>query len=343
MEMKNHFQKILKRGARMKKNAIRAALVLFMFSCVGISYAADPVKMKVTMTQVATHPYAVGATKFADLIKERTNGRYLITVYTDSQLAKGEREMIEALQQGTIEIYVGSTGPVGNFSPSMLIVDIPFLFRDYNHVDKVLDGPIGNQLLADLDKSGLKGLAFWENGFRHLTNSKKAVKTPEDAKGMKIRTMENKVHMTAFKTAGLNPAPMAWSEVYSALQQGVIDGEENPVAVIYGSKLYEVQKHMSLTGHVYSPALFIVSMKKWNQMPKADQAIFQKTALEVAKFERKINRDDEAKKLKEMEAKGFVVTRDVNKAAWQKAMKPAYTEFATQFGQKKMDAITNTK
>src|SRR6185369_11362417 len=148
-----------------------------------------------------------------------------VKVYTDSQLAKGEREMLEALQQGTIDIYVGSTGPVGNFSPSMLIVDIPFLFRDYNHVDKVLDGPIGKQLLADVDKSGFKGLAFWENGFRHLTNNKVPGKTPEEAKSLKIRTMENKAHMLAFKTAGLNPTPMAYSEVYSALQVGVIDGQ----------------------------------------------------------------------------------------------------------------------
>lgn len=299
--------------------------------------------LKVTMTQVASHPYAVGATKFGELLKERTNGRIQVTVYTDSQLAKGEREMLEALKSGTIDIYVGSTGPVGNFSPSMLIVDIPFMFRDFNHVDKVLDGAVGKQLLADMDKTGLKGLAFWENGFRHVSNNKGPVKTPEDAKGMKIRTMENKAHMLAFKTAGTNPTPMAWSEVYSALQQKVIDGQENPVAVFYGSKLYEIQKYLSLTGHVYSPALFVVSMKKWDQIPKADQEIIAKTAAEVAIFERKLNRDDEEKKLKEMEGKGLVVTRDVDKAAWQKAMQPAFDEFAKQFGKDKIDAIMNTK
>ena len=311
--------------------------------------AADPPKseykanFKVTMTQTAAHPYAVGATRFGELLKERTGGRLQVTVYTDSQLAKGEREMLEALQQGTIDIYVGSTGPVGNFSPSMLIVDIPFLFRDYNQVDKVLDGPIGKQLLADVDKAGFKGLAFWENGFRHLTNNKVAAKTPEEAKGLKIRTMENKAHMLAFKTAGLNPTPMAYSEVYSALQQGVIDGQENPVAVFYASKLYEIQKYFALTGHVYSPALVLFSMQKWNRIPKADQEIIAKTAAEVALFERKLNRDDEEKKLKEMEGKGLIVVRDVNKAAWQKSMQPAFDEFAKQFGKEKIDAILQTK
>ena len=311
--------------------------------------AAEPAKedfkatYKLTMTQTAQHPYGVGATKLAELVKERTNGRIQIKPFNDSTLAKGEREMLEGLQQGTIDIYVGSTGPVGNFSPSMLIVDIPFLFRDNAHVDKVLDGPIGAQLLADVDKSGFKGLAFWENGWRHLTNNKVTAKTPEEAKGLKIRTMENKAHILAFKTAGLNPTPMAYSEVYSALQVGVIDGQENPVAVFYASKLYETQKFFSMTGHVYSPALVLFSMKKWDRIPKADQEIITKAAQEVALFERKLNRDDEEKKLKEMEGKGLVVVRDVNKAEWQKSMQPAFDEFAKQFGKDKIDAIIQTK
>ena len=334
----------------MKRIITFAILVLFVLALAGCgsSKPAEPkgefkANFKLTMTQSAQHPYGLGATKLAELMKERTNGRITITVYNDSQLAKGEREMIEGLQQGTIDIYVGSTGPVGNFSPSMLIVDVPFLFRDNAHVDKVLDGPIGQQLLADLDKSGLKGLSFWENGFRHLTNSKSAVKTPDDAKGLKIRTMENKAHMTAFKTAGLNPTPMAFSELYSALQQKVLDGQENPVAVFYSAKLNEVQKYFSLTGHVYSPALVVISGKKWQQMPKADQDILLKAAQEVAQYERKLNRDQEEAKLKEMEGKGLVVVRDVDKAAWQKAMQPAFEEFSKQFGKDKMDAIINTK
>lgn len=319
------------------------AMALMVMSTV--AFAADDFKAsyKLTMTQTAQHPYGVGAQKLADIVKERTNGRIQIKPFNDSVLAKGEREMLEGLQQGTIDIYVGSTGPVGNFSPSMLIVDIPFLFRDNAHVDKVLDGPIGKQLLADVDKSGFKGLAFWENGWRHLTNNKVAAKTPDEAKGLKIRTMENKAHILAFKTAGLNPTPMAYSEVYSALQVGVIDGQENPVAVFYASKLYETQKYFALTGHVYSPALVLFSQKKWDRIPKDDQEIIAKAAQEVALFERKLNRDDEEKKLKEMEGKGLVVVRDVNKAAWQKSMQPAFDEFAKQFGKDKIDAIIQTK
>jgi tripartite ATP-independent transporter DctP family solute receptor len=323
-----------------------ATLVASVFVAAGgqaLAQADFKASYKITMTQAATHPYGVGAQKFADLLKERTKGRITATVFTDSQLAKGEREMIEALQQGTIDIYVGSTGPVGNFSPSMGILDIPFLFRDADHVDKVLDGPIGQALLADLDKHELKGLAFWENGFRNLTNNRAPAKTPEEVKGLKLRTMENKVHMAAFKAAGLSPTPMAWAEVYSALQQKVIDAEENPVAVIYSSKIYEVQKYLTLTNHVYSPAPVIISMKKWQRIPKADQDIILATANEVAKFQRKLNRDEEAGKIKDMESKGFVVVKDVNKGAWQKAMQPAFDDFAKQFGKDKIDAILNTK
>jgi TRAP-type transport system periplasmic protein len=322
-----------------------ATLAASLLALVGSQASAQEftANYKITMTQTAAHPYAVGAQKFADLLKERTKGRITATVYTDSQLAKGEREMIEALQQGTIDIYVGSTGPVGNFSPSMGILDIPFLFRDAEHVDKVLDGPFGKSLLADLEKHKLKGLAFWENGFRHLTNSKAPAKTPDEIKGLKVRTMENRVHMAAFKAAGINPTPMAFAEVYSALQQKVIDGQENPVAVIYSSKLYEVQKYLTLLSYVYSPAPVIISLAKWQRVPQADQEIIQATALEVAKFQRKLNRDDEAGKIKEMEAKGFVIVKDVDISAWQKAMQPAFAEFAKQYGQNNIDAIRNTK
>lgn len=323
----------------------RILALLLAMAVVAPAYAAEDFKAnyKVTMTQSATHPYGVGAAKLADIIKERTNGRITLTLFTDSQLAKGEQEMLQALQMGTIDIYVGSTGPVGNFSPSMNILDIPFLFRDFQHVDKVLDGPIGRQLLADLEKNQLKGLAFWENGFRNLTNSRGPIRTPDQGRGLKLRTMENKTHMAAFRAAGISPTPMAWAEVYPALEQKVIDAQENPIAVIYSSKIYEVQKHLSLTGHVYSPAPVIFSMVKWNRIPKADQEIIQKAAVEVAAFQRKLNRDAEASKIKEMESKGMMVVRDVDKAAWQAAMKPAMADFEKQFGKDRIDAIVNTK
>ena len=300
-------------------------------------------QMKLASLTPASHTYNQGAAKFADLIKERSNGRILVTVYPEGQLGKGERELLEAVQQGTIDIYVGSTGPIGGFNPAIGILDIPFLFNDYEHADKVLDGPIGRQLLDGLEKAQFKALAFWENGFRNLTNSRRAVKVPADAKGLKIRTMENKVHMAAWSEVGANPVPMAWGEVYGALQQRIIDGQENPVAVIHSAKISEVQKHLSLTQHVYSPAVLIVSLKKWQSLPAPDQEMMLKTAREVAQYQRKLGRDMEEKQVAELSERGMTVERKIDKAAWRKAMQPVISQVAGQFGKEKVDAILGTK
>ena len=336
----------------MKRTSVIGLLLmasLLIGGCGGDKKATEPGKtefkaqLKLATLTPASHTYNQAANKFAELVKQRSQGRIEVKVYPDGQLGKGERELLEAIQQGTLDIYVGSTAPLSGFSPSMGILDIPFLFRDYAHADKVLDGPIGLSLLKELDKANLKGLAFWENGFRNLTNSKLAVKSPDEAKGLKIRTQENKIHLTAWKAAGVNPVPMAWGEVYGALQQKTIDGQENPVAVIHSAKLNEVQKFLSMTQHVYSPAVLIVSAKKWQAIPPADQEMLLKTALEVAQFERKLGRDAEEKQVAELTARGMTVTKDVDKAAWQKAMQPAFDEFSKQFGKEKIDAILSTK
>ncbi len=278
------------------------------------------------------HVYTLGAQRFADLVRERTQGRIKITVFPSGQLAKGEREALEGLQQGTIDFYVGSTGPVGNFAPSFSMLDVPFLFRDFAHVDKVLDGDIGRSLLADLDRAHLKGLAFWENGFRNLTNSRRPVRQPADVKDIKLRTMENKVHIEAWRSLGAAPTPMAWGEVYGALQGHVIDGQENPIAVIHSTKLNEVQKYLTLTRHVYSPALIVIGSGRWKEIPKADQELMQKVALEVAPYQRKLGRDQEAKWVGELKHHGMDVVETVDAAAWQKAMKPVFDKYAQQYG-----------
>jgi tripartite ATP-independent transporter DctP family solute receptor len=311
----------------------------------GASVAAEyKATLKLASTQSMDHPYMVGAQKFADLIKERTNGRITVKLYPSNQLGKGEREMTEGIQQGAIDLLVTSTGPLGGFSPSINILDFPFLFRDFKHVDLVMDGPIGQKLLDDFGKANIKALAFWENGFRNLTNAKGPVKKVEDGKGLKIRTMENKVHLAAWKTAGLNPTPMAWGEVFTALQQKVIDGQENPIAVFYSAKLWDAgQKYFSLSQHVYSPSPFLMSPKALNAMPKEDQQIIMNTALEVAKFQRKFNRDGEEAKLQDMAKQGVTVTRDVDKESFKKAMAPIYEQFKDQFSKAEIEAIMNAK
>jgi tripartite ATP-independent transporter DctP family solute receptor len=329
----------------MKRVFMFVFAALLALTWVGTGTAAEyKAVWKLASTQSMDHPYMVGAQKFADLMKERTNGRITVRLYPSNQLGKGEREMTEGIQQGAIDLLVTSTGPLGGFSPSINILDFPFLFRDFKHVDLVLDGPIGQKLLDDFSKANIKALAFWENGFRNLTNAKGPVKKVEDGKGLKIRTMENKVHLAAWKAAGLNPTPMAWGEVFTALQQKVIDGQENPIAVYYSSKLWDAgQKFFSLSQHVYSPSPFLMSPKTFNAMPKEDQQIVLKTAMEVAKFQRKVNRDGEEAKLQDMAKQGVTVTRDVDKESFKKAMAPVYGEFSAQFSKAEIDAIMNAK
>jgi len=319
------------------------AMVL-IFTMAGMASAQFKATMKLASATPPDHIYNVGGQRFADLIKERTNGRIEIKIYPAGQLGKGEREMTEGIQQGAIDLLVSSTGPLGGFSPSINILDFPFLFRDFNHVDLVMDGGIGRKLLKDFEKANIEALAFWENGFRHLTNSKRVVKKVEDGKGLKIRTMENKVHLAAWKAAGLNPTPMAWGEVFTALQQGVIDGQENPIAVIHSTKLWDAgQKYFSFTAHVYSPSPLLMSKKKFDAMPKEDQDLFVKTGLEVAKFQRKLNRDAEETKMNEMASKGVTLTRDVDRESFRKAMAPTFDQFSSQFPKAEIENIVNSK
>jgi tripartite ATP-independent transporter DctP family solute receptor len=303
---------------------------------------AAPITLKLAHVVSTSAPYHIGAMEFAKLVDQKTKGQLKIEIYPGGQLGKGERECIEGLQIGTIDLVATSTGPVGGFVPQMLVVDLPFLFRDNSHVDKVLDGPIGEGLLKDLSKAGIKGIAFWENGFRNLTNNKHPVNKPEDVKGLKLRTMENEVHMDAFRTLGADPTPMTWGEVYTSLQQGVIDGQENPINIIRTHKIYEVNKYLALTGHVYSPALLLMNENKFKSLSPDLQKALMESGKEAAKFERKFIRDNETKMLDELKGFGMQVTYP-DKKLFQKATEPTYKKYESRFGKDLIDKIVGTK
>jgi len=286
----------------------------------------------------------VGAVYMQKAVAERMGGRYKIELFPNFQLG-GEREMTEGAQLGTIDLVTTSTGPVGNFVPDTLITDIPFLFRDYAHARGVLDGPIGQGILDKCTAKGLICLAWAENGFRHMTNNRREVATPADAKGLKVRTMENPVHMQAFRTLGVLPTPMAFPEVFGALQQGTVDGQENPIGVIVSAKLNQVQKHLTLTGHLYSPAMVLMSPAAFNKMSADDRKLMVQIAKEGAQVTRKRVEELERQGIESLKAAGMqirVLSND-EKAAFQTALAPAYTEFAKRFGQASIDAIRNAK
>jgi tripartite ATP-independent transporter DctP family solute receptor len=327
-----------------RTSLILIVLALFVLTAVWIDSGTcqdKPVVLKLGHAVAPEHPYHLGAVKFSELVAQRTNNKVKIDVYPSTQLGN-ERDMVEGLQLGTIDLVVTSTGPLGGFVPKMFVVDLPFLFRDREHAYKVLDGPNGRDLLDAFSAKGIKGLAFWENGFRQITNNVRPIEKPEDLKGIKIRTMENKVHLASFKAFGASPTPMAWSEVYTALQQKTIDAQENPIAIIYHQKIFEVQKYLALTGHFYSPTPLLMSLKVFDSLPKDIQKIMLDTAIECATYERNLLRDSEAKQIAEVKAKGMQVTTP-NKKPFQDAAAPVYKEFEAQFGKETIDKIIATK
>ncbi|MEI7429622.1 MAG: TRAP transporter substrate-binding protein [Betaproteobacteria bacterium] len=279
---------------------------------------------------------------FAKEVEQRTNGRYKIQNYYASALG-GEREATEAVQLGTQELTWTSTGPIPNFVPEAKIFDVPFLFRDYAHARAVLDGPIGQEMMAKFEAKGIKLLAWGENGFRHMTNSKRAINAPEDMKGLKMRTMENPVHIQAYKAFGIIPTPMAFGEVFTALQQGTVDGQENPLSVISANKFDQVQKYMTLTGHVYSAGVFLMNKGIFDKLSDADKKNF----LDAAKVAAKANRDrvdlDEKNAVADLTKKGMQIVTNVDKAKYQAVLGPVFLDFEKQFGKANLDRIKEYK
>lgn len=283
--------------------------------------------------------YGHASRVLADEIAKRTEGRYSVTITANG----AEREMVESLQIGTLDLVITSTGPVGNFVPEVAIVDIPFLFRDAAHAHAVLDGPIGQDLLAKFPDKGIVALAWGENGLRHLTNDVRPVTSPEEAKGLKVRTMENQVHMTAFRTIGVLPTPMAFTEVFTALQQGTVDGQENPIPVITASKFSQVQKYLTLTGHVYSPAMLLMAKSTYDSLSPEDQQHVMEAAKVAAQAQRDFVAEVERTGVDQLRSEGMQVVSDVDRAKFQEALAPAYQEYAAKFGEENIDRIRNYK
>ena len=307
-----------------------------------VAGAAAQTTMKISISTSQNSHQGVAIDTFAKEVEKRTAGRYKVQTFYNGALG-GERESIEAVQLGTQELAFSSSGPVPNFVPETKILDVPFLFRDKAHARAVLDGPIGQELLGKFDAKGFKALAWAENGFRHMTNSKRAVNAPEDLKGLKMRTMENPVHIAAYKGLGIITTPMAFPEVFTALQQGTVDGQENPLPVIMSAKFSQVQKHLSLTGHVYSPCIFVMNKGSFDKLSAADKTAF----LDAAKVAAKANRDrvdqDDANGVKELRAQGMTVIEDVDKAKFVAQLAPVNAEFEKQFGKANLDKIRNYK
>ena len=324
----------MKRGMRLL--FLAGALVL------GIAVAANAADFVFKLGHIADpeNPYAKGAEKFAQLVKEKTGGKVEIQVFPSSQLGN-QRDLVEGTQFGTIDFTMTSTAVLGNFLPQVAVFDLPFIFRDVQHAYKAFD-TVGMEIAQKLQ--GMKLLAYYENGVRHMTNSKHPIRKPEDMKGLKIRVMEQPIYIEMMKALGANPTPMAFGELFTALQQGVVDGQENPAAHIYTARFFEVQKYISLTGHTYSAEPMLVSLTAWNKLPKDLQDKVQEAANESRDWQRDLCRQLEEGYWKKIQESGkSEINRDVDMKAFADATRGVWTKFEQKVGRENIEKIVATK
>ena len=243
---------------------------------------------------------------FAEEVAKNSGGKMKIRAVGAAALGP-DTQMQQALIGGAQEMMVGSTATLVGITKEMALWDTPFLFSTAEEADTVLDGPIGQKVMDKLQEKGLVGLVYWENGFRNLTNSKRPVTKLEDLDGVKLRVMQNEVYLDSFKLMGANAIPLPFSELFSALETKTVDGQENPYNTILSSKFYEVQKFLSVTNHVYSPWIMTVSKKWWDQLSKDEQKVLSDAAKASRDFERKDTREEAAKAVADLKAKGMAV------------------------------------
>jgi len=257
----------------------------------------------------------IAAEKFKELIEQRSKGEIKVQIFHSASLGN-ETEILQQVQMNTIQMAVITGGPFDTFDPIARVVNYPFLFKDNAQADEILDGPLGTKILKSLESSGFKGLCFSENGFRNLTNNKRAVKSPDDIKGLKIRVMASAIHKAIWQALGANPTPMPWP-IYTELEQGVIDGQENPLWVMEVYKFYEIQKYMTLSRHVYSYHIDVASLKWWEKLDSKTQDMIQKAMYEAAVFQREDNRSKDAARLTFLKEKGMQVEENPDIGAFR--------------------------
>ncbi len=280
----------------------------------------------------AGHPISVGTQKFAEIVAAKSAGRIKVQELGGGTVG-GEAQQLSAVQGGVQDMTLPSATVMGGVIKEFTILDFPFSFSKADQVDALLAGPFGQALMARLPEKGLIGLAFWETGFRNFTNSRKPIVNVEDLKGLKLRVIPNPMFLESFSALGANPVPMAFPELYGALESKAMDAQENPFAVVLTSKFNEVQKFLSVTNHVYTANPVVISKKTWDKLSPADQKIIQEAAIEAGVFQRKFSRDAASTSRKELEAKGMLIN-DVPPATLAKMREltaPVIEKFAASY------------
>ena len=278
------------------------------------------------------HPVSLGVKRFAEIVAARSGGKLKVREYPANQLGS-EMQQQSALRGGTQEMQSPATTSLAGIVKEFGLVDFPFIVGTPEQADALLDGPFGTALLAKLPEKDLVGLGYWDLGFRNVTNSRRPITRGEDLSGIKIRVIPNPVYLETFRTFGANPVPMSFSELYTALETGTVDGQENPFLVILSNKLNEVQKYLSITNHTYSTNIILVSKKFWDKLSSTEQKIMREAAIEARDYQRRISRDEARQAVADLRARGMQVNEisQTELARMREQTKPIAERFSAEY------------
>ncbi|MGO4886733.1 TRAP transporter substrate-binding protein [Anaerobacillus sp. MEB173] len=325
----------------MKKRLWLMLSILFLTACSGQFSSNDNEKlMRLAVATPEERSLTQGLYKFAEIVEKETNGSIKIQVYPNGVLG-GDREVFEGLQLGFIEGTTISTGPVAQFAERFSVFDLPFLFPNVEVAYEFLDGPMGQDILNDLNDQGVVGLNYWENGFRHLTNNVREVTSVEDLKGLKIRTLENSLHIDIWRQLGANPTPMAFTELFAGLQQGVVDGQENPAGNVTTSNFFEVQNYITKTNHIYNASVFMISAEFWDTLSADEKEIMTKASEEAKEYQRKLNQEEDMLAFELLSAEGMTITEltEEEQQRFFDQVQPIYEKYSVQLGEEFVDEL----
>jgi len=300
--------------------------------------AQQPIVLKYATSLGEDSAYYKGAVALAEAADQLSGGRLKIQIFANAQLGN-DRDMIEGMQLGSIDLASPSTGAMGAVVPAATALDLPYIFDDHAHVYRVLDGPVSERIHKLFDGVGFHPLGYWEIGFRNLTNNVRPVRTPADVKGLKLRTLPAAIHQRAWSLVGAQPVAIDFTELYNALNTGVVDGQENPYNIILLGKLYEVQKHLSITRHIYGTAPTSVSDITWKKLSPELQKILKEAVTRSTPVQRQAAGGNEGAQLERLKSLGMNVVADPDRAAFQKAMQPAWDVYTSRFGKPGQDLI----
>lgn len=329
--------------------SILSALMLFALSGCGntpapaktAAPAATVKTIKIGFSTAANDPRNDGSVKFKEIVEKETKGAIKVEIYPAAQLGN-DRDLIESVKLGTVQITISSAGNFANYEPKMGLSALPFLFPVPETAWKFLETPTVKKIEEGLLKSNIRVLSNFENGFRCVTNSKKVIEKPDDLKGLTIRTPENPYVMETLKALGANPSPLPWSEVYIALQQKMFDGQENPIPLIYSAKIYEVQKYLAITNHSYDAMPFVINEPFFKSLTPEQQEIVKKAAVEGQNLNRQIIKKQTADFVSELEKKGMIVSKP-DLAVFKKATLDVFDKFSKTFTPEELNFAKNFK